>query len=909
MLESIAVNFKVIVLTETWFRDVNSVQPIDGYDSYHTPHVRGGVSFYFDRSLVTKMMNDISYVNDYIHSCVVRVQGGGDIVYVVAIYRPHSGSINDMWVELHSILNYDELKNKDIIIIGDLNINLLADDDINVTEFLNNMFSFNFLPIITRPTRFPVGDQRGSPSLLDHIWSNRLGRFVSGIVTFDITDHLPTFAIFPNCDNTKNKVKVSFRDHSRQNIELFKRKAETVDWVDDGVGDVDSLTKNFITKLNNLYTSSFPIKTKYLSEKRFKKPWLTPALLQSIKNKSKYFKLYKLGLISHVFYTNYKNKLTSLIRRSKEQYFHSEFSRLKNDVKRTWNVINDLTNKHKNKQTIKSIIINDDIVTDRGEMAEYFNNYFSSIATELDSLIPPTCTDPLLNMNINSVQSFFMIPASYSEIVNIVKKLKNSYYGCHSIPTFIFKLINHYVAEPITCLINLSFSSGKFPDILKTTNITPIYKTGPTSSIENYRPIAILPLLSKIFEKCFGNRLLNFLNKFNFISSCQFGFLKGKSTTDAILKFINNFYDALNRGEHSLGIFIDLKKAFDTVNHEVLFRKLFRYGVRGIALEWIASYLRDRRQRVKIDGVFSNFKVTNISVPQGSVLGPLLFIIYINDLPEISTGPSFTLFADDTSLSIHDTEYVNVINNSNEVLSLLKSWTDANRLTLHPAKTVTLLVTNRKHEIIPTIRCKVDDAPIAFVDNVKFLGLFIDDSLNFKDHIIYISGKIAKSIGIMYSISSLTPIPTLISLYYSLIYPYLTYGNLIWGCTAAVHLDPLLKMQKRAVRIITKSNYLAHTDPLFKQTGILKLHDINCYMTGIHMYKEHARGALMFPSHDYSTRGASCALPAFQRLAQTQRSLSYRGPQIWNAIPDAIKSGNALSIFKKQYKEWLISHY
>ena len=320
-----------------------------------------------------------------------------------------------------------------------------------------------------------------------------------------------------------------------------------------------------------------------------------------------------------------------------------------------------------------------------------------------------------------------------------------------------------------------------------------------------------------------GNRLISFLDKYAILKRNQFGFRRGMSTEDAIIDVTESIYRNLNDRKHTMSVFVDFSKAFDTVNHSILLSKMWKYGIRGRAHSWFDSYLKDRGQRVRVNGVCSDRSLLSVGVPQGSVLGPVLFLIYVNNMCDAISLSKTVQFADDTTLLLYDHNHSTLTNAATSSLAQLSSWCFAHRLSINTSKTVVMLFSNRQFDIDLNNKVSLCNAELCYVDNVKFLGLTVDNRLKFNVHIADVCKKVSRVVGVLYKVRDILPTKTLINLYYALFYPHVIYTNLIWGGTSNVHLHTLEMLQKKAVRVITSSNYLTHTRPLFYQTGILNI--------------------------------------------------------------------------------------
>ena len=555
-------------------------------------------------------------------------------------------------------------------------------------------------------------------------------------------------------------------------------------------------------------------------------------------------------------------------------------------------------------------------------MANNFNDYFVNVANEITSKIPRNPKSPLSCLKSPNPETFFISPSTSDEVSNIIKSLVNGKStGPNSIPIKLLKILDPCISPHLSLIINKSFEEGTFPDNLKIAMVIPIFKKGAAGNNSNYRPISLLPIFSKIFEKLMHKRLYSFLEMHETLFEMQFGFRTGHSTEHALVSLSEKIKCTLDSGNVGCGIFIDLQKAFDTVNHRILLQKLEHYGIRGIALQWFQSYLHNRKQFVSVNGHSSRLSNITCGVPLGSVLGPLLFLIYINDLPSTSKSLSFFLFADDTNIYFESNSTDRLIKVINGELKTVKAWLESNKLSLNIEKTNFVIFHSPKKKIPEDLILKFGKKPVKRVKYVKFLGVLMDENLSWKYRINELTKKLSRTSAIFFKIRYLMHHDTLMCLYNSLFSSFLNYGIISWGLSYETHQKHLFLLQKKVLRCISFQPYCSASLPIFHSLKILTLKDLIHFNILNFVYKSinkftppvfHNFFQLSQNVHLHGTRQASRG-DLFQTSKNTiqygLRSMQYFGSKLWNTIPVYVRIATSVSIFKSKLKEFLINAY
>ena len=692
--------------------------------------------------------------------------------------------------------------------------------------------------------------------------------------------------------------------------------------------------------MNEAIKDHIPLKQKRV--KKLKQPaWMNDDIINAIKKRD----LHELNRArksnTPADWENYKRTrcfVTKLIKKSKRVYFQETIENNKGNPKGIWKALKSLTKTQKSNKIAELKCENNTMETDPLKMAEMLNDYFVNIIKQIgdDSfstdLFDGKKLDEFISSRVdNFITQFNIPPITLEEVTDLINNLPSSKAtGPDSISVKILKLVAPVFCHPLTKLLNLSIADGTFPSKWKIARVTPLFKTGSRDLRNNYRPISVLSILSKILEKHVAKNLMSYLVKNGLLYKLQSAFRKGYSTESALIKLTDQILFNMDNDEVTAMIFVDFRKAFDVVDHQLLLTKLKLYRVSDSALSWFTSYVTNRSQFVTIERQRSDCLPIKQGVPQGSVLGPVLFLLFVNDLPLHLTRTSTDIFADDTTLSAsaHWTDIPTVVQDINNDLEKISEWSTRNRMIINTDKTKSLLVTGKRLEkkILESdnenlaLAVKLGNTQIDQVSCQKLLGVTLDKSLTYEAHIDHLCKQLSKRLGLFKHISPYLKKRQRELYYNAVIKPTLMYGSVVWDCCSAECFQKVLRLQKRAARIIldsertTPSIYLFNTLnwlPFTKQSMIKRTIVAFKRVNTFYYTPDYLDSLLVRNSdiHERNTRYSNFNMlcPKFKRKTEGGRTFAVRTVTDWNKINLNMRKTRTVSNFKKNLYSQLLN--
>ena len=904
--------FSLICFTETWLNSDRFMEDIfPEYIQYYSMRSSqraygGGAAILIHKSIQSQHISELSSNDEHIECVFASIKYCGTDVIVGSCYRrPDPSSAQTFISTLSNKISRTDPRTIKII-AGDFNYNLLnIETDQNCSSFFDSMLSMGLLHSISKPSRV-FGN---AMSLLDNIFVSNTLAYESGLLQWDITDHYPVFAILKDLFTNRNHTEtIRFRLINEVSLDNFYESLRRCNF-DNVLNDVnlDTAFDNLDTILLDHLNQFCPIITKRINSKDREKPWVNSYIKRLFVIRQNKFRTYREGTTSFDEYKGFRNFVNRQNTLARQNYFTNLLNNVKNNMKKTWSILNKIVkpNSDRSKPFIRKILLDDQIFEEDIDISNVFNKHFSSIGSNISASFPDV--EHSISSNTSISNSFFFTAVSPEDVCRIINGLKNKSCGIDSYPAKVLKHIKNIISPILSNLFTKCLLSSHFPTKFKIARVIPLHKGNDKDNVNNYRPISLLPLLSKILERAVYNQVYNFLETHNLLSITQYGFRKNRSTVMAVLDHLEYVYKNLDEGNTVVSIFMDFSKAFDCLDHRLLLKKLRHYGIRGMALDWFVSYLSDRRQFVAVNLAESSLLSIAHGVPQGSILGPLLFLLFINDFPNVNSFFKFILFADDSTLSCH-------FNHSNELiirnkleteLQVIYNWLAMNKIKINFDKSNFIFFSYGKEYNLETL--KFGPGMIYVTDRTKFLGIVIDRNLKFKFHVSTISTKLAKVNGILFRLNNVLPFDCLKTLYSSLFAPHILYGMEIWFGILLTNDERIFKLQKKAIRAVNLLPYNHHTNDYFKQMEILKVHDLYKLRTLLYTFSNNF--FTQADVHDHNTRNRNNLVVPQYRRARTQSSIFYQGISLWNNLPSEVREIQSLNSFKSHVKSTLISYY
>ena len=787
--------------------------------NYRSTKKGGGVSILIKDGISYKRRPDLDIFQEgETESIFIEiVSKSGKNMVIGSMYRPPNTDITQFSNNIATITSLAwKTKGKcllEIIIGMDHNIDLLKGSCHNPTQqFITDLSDIDLLPTITRPTQIT----NHSATLIDNIYvSNQLHRdFESSIIIHDLSDHLPLLTMLKQTKLlSKEPLTFTSRCLNDQELKEVNHRLMRKDWIGLLTGTTcDDKFNQFSSIINTTLDEIAPSRTVKISAKRrYVKPWMTRGLEEASRTKLKLYKKYLQKNSSdddHLKYKRYRNTYNELKRKLKVNYYQAKCESYKSNSKKLWSLINSTITKIKHKGSIIPYITVDGIKKTRPkDIANSFGDFYARLGSNLANNISSSTTsiDEYIWRIPRQLNSIVLRPTSVHEIDKIIRELLNkSSHGHDEISNITLKALRTLIIFPLCHIFNQSLADGMFPEKMKWAEIIALYKGKSMDLTINYRPISLLITTSKVLEKVIYKRVYSFLENNNILFPSQYGFRTKHSCEQAIMEVVGYALQAKNKREECACLYLDLSKAFDTLDHSILLKRLNNYGIRGTANMWFENYLSNRSLVAKV--TTSPYKMVKserfditYGTAQGSCLGLLLFILFVNDIHHLPIYSKLILFADDTTIFNSHTcnKYLQFMLEHD--LNLMIDWFNANKLSLNLQKTAAMQFWNNN----TSLKLQVDNIKIPIVESTKFLGVQIDNQLTWHNHVNHVINKLSINKRLMALGKNLLDRDSLRNIYFAHIHSHLNYGLSIWGSMlSSSSLKELSKLQTHCIELI-----------------------------------------------------------------------------------------------------------
>lgn len=905
----------IFLLSETKLDDTFTSSQFT-LDSYHAPLRRdrnkygGGLLLYAKKNLLFSQLQLPGHPDNF-EAIFAELNLRSQKWLIIGTYKPPKQPSKDFLTHLESTLQFFNYEN--VIILGDFNIE--AGD-----ECLENLeIKFNLEMLVKEPTCYKSVT---NPSIIDHVWVSDRKSFVkTSTIETGLSDFHKLVVTTLNRKPPKNKPRIlTYRNYQKFDEKLFR------DELTKAIKSIEEAEcfeyTNFEQTFRSLVDKHLPLKKKYVRSNAA--PYLNKQIRKEIMIRSRRRNCYNTDPSAYNWnqYKIQRNKCLSLVRKAKQNYFSQINMKNLSDQRNFWKSVRPIFSEKATSEKVTSLVENGKNITENREIAHVMNEYYVNITNSLDIHDIPTDLDDdnfAFDRVIDKIVHKFRFHPSISKIKDAhptdtvfdfrninhdhVKKCigkldsrKSSPEG--DIPAKILKEYSEYYCELLTKTYNNSRTARVFPDSLKLADVSPLFKKGVKHQKGNYRPISKLSNLSKVFERIMYDDISDFIGPK--LSPLLSGFRSKYSSQHALLSMIEKWHRELDGGKFVSAVLMDLSKAFDCINHELLIAKLHAYGFSHDALEFVYSYLTNRSQRVVVDGESSSWRDIDIGVPQGSILGPLLFNIYINDIFLFMTDSEVSMcnYADDNTLYTADQDPSTMMKRAQDSMIIISKWYRDNGLQLNADK-CQLIVLKGMKRTGHVFSIQIGNESLDEVEQVKLLGIKIDNRLSYRDHVNALCKRISAKISALKRISPYLTDEQHKVITNSFVSSELNYCPLVWSFTSKTSLVKLQNLQDRAERMSPGCGHVSihrrNCETLLKEVFKTK-HSLNpSYMKEVFNFRDSA---------PYNTRTPrDLDRSPVRTTRHGLQTASYIGAQLWDTLPISVREVETLSAFSSRIRD------
>lgn len=840
--------------------------------------IGGGVAVYFKDSL--DCISIAKYDNCDIEATWLELKVKSQRLLVGCIYRPPDSE--GFYDKFLPILERISANRKNVIITGDFNSNML-DNSGNGKKFKDVLQLVNFKNVIKNPTRVT----EHSSTIIDLICTNNMPKVNSaGVIDFCIADHKFIYISF-KLAKSRNSLPVIKQVKNfkgvKEDPKSLQNDLETAPWWICSIFDeIDDVTWAWETMFKDVVDSH--VTKRLVKIRQHSLPWMNSEIRKAMNKRYKLLKLCDGTPNTNQYWEEYKsarNQVTALLRSAETQYWKERFDKA-NNSSMFWKTVHSISGSQKSSRIGPVKDENSLEVLDDGMKADLFNQYFVNIGRDVaENLVTIPNQSDIQHIYRVSAPSCNSLVLDFENIFKSLKNIKsNKAAGPDGISSTIISLAGPAIIHGLENIFKRSFVTRTVPTSWKRAKVTPIFKKGARTDIANYRPISLLCIPSKLLEHQVCNIIDEHLSNSSLKSSSQWGFTKGLSSEGMLLKMTDTWKMNMDKGMIVGAIFVDFKKAFDSISHNILSLKLQAIGLSGNLHEWLMDYLKHRFQYTVVNGHPSNLDEVKYGVPQGSLLGPRLYTIYVNDLPNAITSGDVFMYADDTTLYCVGKNFDQVCSQLNNILEQLLLWSTMNKLCIHPVKSEVMILSKTSF-IGPVPPIHFGNNFINVVNHTTCLGLIIDNRLTWAMHVDHVKKSFAQKVGALKRMKKL-PVKVLEEIYFKSIVPAVSYGIVVWGnCNYSI-MESLNPIHARAARVIHQDKSLEKLNWLpisyiYKRRLLLLMHDV---LNDKILYPPFN---LRLGNRPSRTGGLQVEIPRVNYKVGKE-SAQYRGPVIWNFI-------------------------